>query len=840
MSSQPDTSSLPSLPTPDRFEFPYAKPYDIQVELMRTVFRALEDGKIAIVESPTGTGKSLTLLTATLTWLRAHEERANKEVEESLRTKLQAEDPDDPPWVIEHALKASLDTHRAAQSQRLARLVAVRKKERQQRLASATGAFRSRQSKKVKVESSESNVEEEKDEEFLPEDNEVNGGEGEYLSVEIYFASRTHTQLRQLTSELLKTTFVPSSSDTPDSEGDTHGISMVPLGSRKQLCINDKVRALARNGGDERMNEACLDMQKSSECEFLPKSEDVAMLDARDAVLAEVRDIEDIVQMGRKCGVCPYYSTRRAVKQAQLVTLPYNLLLQKNAREALDIDLKGQVVVIDEAHNLIDTILSIHSTTLTHHHLTSAISQLQQYLSRFKTRLKPIHTLWIRQTLSVLTGLSKVCLSFSTATPSSSNSSQNKSRSEMMDVNTFMARAGGSTDQVNLMDLVRYLKESKLARKVSGFAEKVEEASKKRNKGERSDVRTRHAAIAAFHLVESFLLSLTDAKDDGRVILSDEGGKLELRYILLNPAERFREVVEQARSVVLAGGTMEPINDFLRQLFPFVTPSRIITLSCSHVIPKSNLLTQVVSCGPRKIELEFKYSNRSDDSLLAELGSVILSTVGLVPDGIVVFLPSYSFLDKIKHTWTAVLPKLAEKKHVFYEPQTSGEVETVLRDYSLAISTVSPPGIGDKRKGALLFAVVGGKLSEGINFSDRLGRCVIMVGLPFANIASVELSERMKYVSGLPGAGPDASKELYENLCMRAVNQSIGRAIRHANDYACILLVDKRYASQRIRRKLPKWIREDVQVPPDWAGVARGLAGFFREKREREGFVLGS
>jgi hypothetical protein len=29
------------------------------------------------------------------------------------------------------------------------------------------------------------------------------------------------------------------------------------------LCINEKVRALAKKGGDERMNEACLDMQKS-------------------------------------------------------------------------------------------------------------------------------------------------------------------------------------------------------------------------------------------------------------------------------------------------------------------------------------------------------------------------------------------------------------------------------------------------------------------------------------------------------------------------------------------------------------------------------------------------
>jgi chromosome transmission fidelity protein 1 len=71
----------------------------------------------------------------------------------------------------------------------------------------------------------------------------------------------------------------------------------------------------------------------------------------------------------------------------------------------------------------------------------------------------------------------------------------------------------------------------------------------------------RHAAIAAFHQVEAFLLSLTDARDDGRVVLSvDESAGVTMRYILLNPAERFREVVEQARSVVLAGGTMEPVS----------------------------------------------------------------------------------------------------------------------------------------------------------------------------------------------------------------------------------------------------------------------------------------
>ena len=55
----------------------------------------------------------------------------------------------------------------------------------------------------------------------------------------------------------------------------------------------------------------------------------------------------------------------------------------------------------------------------------------------------------------------------------------------------------------------------------------------------------------------------------------------------------------------------------------------------------------------------------------------------------------------------------------------------------------------------------------------------MILGLPFANLHSAELKERMRYVDGLAKtrsifAGKSASAELYESLCMRAVNQSIG------------------------------------------------------------------
>lgn len=176
-----------------------------------------------------------------------------------------------------------------------------------------------------------------------------------------------------------------------------------------------------------------------------------------------------------------------------------------------------------------------------------------------------------------------------------------------------------------------------------------------------------------------------------------------------------------------------------------------------------------------------------------------------------------------------ILGLIEQRKRVLYESrEMTGKSEELLQEYSNTIETGS---------GALLLSVVGGKLSEGINFSDRLGRGVLVIGLPFPNIRSAAWQAKIKHIEQKTyerSSGSEASKQsiakaagrdFYENACMRAVNQSIGRAIRHRNDYAAIVMIDRRYNKPHIQGKLPAWIRQSL-VQPTGATV-NDLSGFF-------------
>ncbi|KAA8909788.1 helicase C-terminal domain-containing protein [Sphaerosporella brunnea] len=881
------------------FHHPYT-PYPIQLEFMNALYDAIEDGCVGIFESPTGEwsvcGKSLSLICGALTWLREHKD-------DDLKQQLAAEEnaSGQPAWVIEHAKQEKKEKFLRARTELNDRLQKIRETEAREKAALAISETRFpkklvrlqlsdnvEQKKNLEVE-----VEDEDDEQqFILDDYESDGGtmKGEPSDnsdgfspavrelmmklgmpvlgsvpkedptleypdeTKIFFCSRTHSQLSQFVNELRR---VKLSSPLPNDlmPGLEDHIKHLSLGSRRNLCINPRV---AKLNSVTAINEKCLELQKSGtsqekRCMFLPRKDDrVAFRDFRDHALATIHDIEDLSKLGQALGTCPYYASRGSIKPSEIVTLPYPLLLQKSAREALGISLKGHVVIIDEAHNLIDSISSIHSVVVTLPQLHLCKEQLELYLSKFRNRLKGSNKIFVMQISRLLDGLADYVEGLA-------------SKGSEGEVNPGDLLAAKGIDQINFFKLQQYLKESKLARKLDAYVLYAEQKNADQLHRRRKPVeplKPKETVPVLTHL-QGFLMALTNPSDEGKIFFGRTEMKEPcLKYMLLDPAYHFKDVVEEARAVILAGGTMQPMREYVTHLFPYLPMEKIRTLSCGHVIPKENLLASPLVKGPTGREFEFTFNKRMDTDLIEELGRAITNICAVIPHGVVCFFPSYAYLDVVVSQWqkpskTAGLSlweRLGQRKQIFRESKEASSVEHTLEQYSQAI---------DCGKGAILLSVVGGKMSEGINFNDNLGRGIIMIGLPFPNAHTPEWQAKLKHVehvayssyetlSSDPQAYTNAvplsdaqkrdlakaaGREFYENACMRAVNQSIGRAIRHREDYATIILIDKRYANKSIQDKLPGWIKAglvNIDVTKGegrFADLMKGCGTFFRAKK---------
>ena len=839
------------------YHHPY-KAYDIQNDLMNIIYACIDEGKIGILESPTGTGKSLSLICASLTWLRDYQEK-------TLQGQVSKEDvSNEPAWVVEYARD---EMQKAASKQRSAleaRLETVRAKElRQKQQYESDGPEVKRpRVHKDKVTMDLSDVDEfelteytsdneqkpnvavhhdpcstglslesqklmeelglvfqsSKDEDLLPMD-----------EIKIFFCSRTHSQLTQFVQELRRvklpepTWLIKNDDVDTDKQLGSVSIKHLPLGSRKQLCINSEV---SRLGTVQAINERCLDLQqpdtpKGQKCVFLPSKEKETLVnDFRDYTLAKVRDIEDLGRSGERIGTCPYYASRAAIKPSEIVTLPYPLLLQKSTRKALDLSLKGHVVIIDEAHNLMDSITNIHSIAVTRSQLKRCREQIGCYLQKFRNRLKGKNRVYVAQVVRLLDSISAY---LDTRTEGAASAEGIVEIADLM--------AGKGVDQINLYKLVHYLHESKLARKVEGYVVHAEHDTM--TKDTKLQAKSSSSTTSVLTHVQSFIETLTNPASEGRFFYGpDDQNELCLKYMLLDPTFHFREIVEEARAVILAGGTMSPMDDYTQHLFAYAEPSRIQTFSCGHIIPQENLLALPIPKGIGGRDFDFTFERRSLPATIENLGSSLIEISTVTPDGLIVFFPSYAYLDEVMTSWKSqtIWTRLQTLKPIFQESKSAG-VDMTLASYSEAIA---------KGKGGLLLSVIGGKLSEGINFSDALGRGVVVVGMPYPNVHTAQWKAKLEYIerstrtrSGSAEEGKAAARGFVENSCMRAVNQSIGRAIRHRGDYASIVLLDKRYRNERIMEKLPAWIRQGIsdQGRPDIEDARNRLKSFFDGKR---------
>lgn len=202
----------------------------------------------------------------------------------------------------------------------------------------------------------------------------------------------------------------------------------------------------------------------------------------------------------------------------------------------------------------------------------------------------------------------------------------------------------------------------------------------------------------------------------------------------------------------------------------------------------------------------------------------------VVPGGLLVFFPSYKFLEDCMQFWndSDIWNEISRRMAICVESRDKDLFLIEMKRYYKEIR--------EKRK-AIILAVMRGNLSEGLDFSDKYGRAVMVVGVPLATWTDPKVKEKMNYLetarverSSLPSGA-----DWYGSDAIRTANQAMGRVIRHKNDYGAMLFCDRRFHTKKNQERISPWIqaRLNTQKSFKFDEIVQELSLFYTNAEEK-------
>ncbi|MEM2691357.1 MAG: ATP-dependent DNA helicase [Candidatus Bathyarchaeia archaeon] len=262
----------------------------------------------------------------------------------------------------------------------------------------------------------------------------------------------------------------------------------------------------------------------------------------------------------------------------------------------------------------------------------------------------------------------------------------------------------------------------------------------------------------------------------------DRDGKKRVRLGIrcLDPSLA-ANVINDLRSAVLMSGTLWNMDYYMDVLG--LDRSRCQSLELPNPFPPENRLILVDEAVTTKFE---KRNEIQWKRIAAHLNQIIQRVGGRVA----VYFPSYEVMQDIAKLVEINVPMLVEEKRT--------KIVDVL-------------GFLQKNGKCAVFGVARGKISEGVDMTTEgksMLSAVVIVGLPYPK--KTELQKALyKYFK--EKFGEKAMEYANTIPCLNALAQSAGRLQRSPEDRGVIIIMDKR-AAGRFKRKLPEDWQRDMKA----------------------------
>jgi len=450
--------------------------------------------------------------------------------------------------------------------------------------------------------------------------------------------------------------------------------------------------------------------------------------------------------------ICPYELMMHAAKNADVIILNYHHLFDREIREQLyanlNVESQDVMLLIDEAHNCGDAIQSIESIGLAEKDLEQAIRELSGMKRHHKGAEAVQHVL--PRLTEFIRGLA--------------NSTEPEDWFDPGIFDRMIVRGSLWKDMDDIVD------------ELMGLAETIRDRNQKAGE-------FRETAIERLTV---FMYRLSQSSNNPAYLTvykrTEEGIILEVRNI--DPSAPLTEICSQHACCIMISGTLSPVESYRRLYF---NNAKVSTLALPNSFPRENRL---ICCAT---DITTAYSLRQNKENTDRIVRYITGFAALKKNRAIYF-PSYQILE----TYASLAAETISRRKIYIEPRDAAGAGAVLNEF------LSLPSQGES---GIMFAVCGGKWSEGLDYRGEMLSGAMVIGLPLAPFNRVRkmVIEYFRHKYGEEG----------EFLCytLPAINkalQALGRVLRTPEDRGVLVLGERRFLEKRVKSALPVWIQEEM------------------------------